>query len=74
MADHYHFDIKMAQWEALASGALKEREKQQSDIDAAPKDAEWKNEIALLLRTQTTASNPWIARRLNMGTLLGSPI
>ena len=60
-------DIKMAQWEAFISGALKERKKQQSDIDAAPKGAEWKNETALLLRTQTTASNPWIARRLNMG-------
>jgi hypothetical protein len=24
-------------------------------------------EIALALRTQTTASNPWIAKRLNMG-------
>ena len=57
----------IAQWEALTAVALKKRKKQQSDIEADAKGAEWKNEIALLLRAQTTASNPWIAGRPNMG-------
>ena len=60
-------EIKIAQWEALTAVALKKRKKQQSDIEADAKGAEWKNEIALLLRAQTTASNPWIAGRPNMG-------
>jgi putative transposase len=60
-------EIKIAQWEALTAKALKKHKKLQSDIEADAKGAEWKNEIALLLRTQTTASNPWIAERLNMG-------
>lgn len=60
-------EIKIGQWEALTAEALKKRKKQQSDIESDAKGAEWKNEIALLLRAKTTASNPWIAERLNMG-------
>jgi hypothetical protein len=39
----------------------------QADIESTPKGDAWKLEIALALRTQTTASKPWIAKRLNMG-------
>ncbi len=60
-------EIKIAQWEALTTKALKKCNKGESDIEVDAKGAEWKTEIALLLRTQSTASNPWIAERLNMG-------
>jgi putative transposase len=59
--------LKQAQWEAVAANELKQRKKQQADIESTPKGDAWKLEIALALRTQTTASNPWIAKRLNMG-------
>jgi len=41
--------------------------KAESDIQQSPKGADWKVAIAKRLRKETTANNPWIARRLNMG-------
>ena len=39
----------------------------EADLRAEPKGAVWKAEIARTLRAQTTAENPWISQRLNMG-------
>ncbi|MGB0373263.1 MAG: transposase [Opitutales bacterium] len=60
-------ELKHAQWETVTRQELEARQKQQEDIDAVPKGADWKAEIAIILRAQTTATNPWIANRLNMG-------
>jgi len=60
-------ELKEAQWETVFAQELKRHKKQQADIDADPKGAEWKAKIARLLRAKTTATNPWIAERLNMG-------
>lgn len=35
---------------------------------AAPKSAAWKVEVAAAMRRETTATNGWLARALNMGT------
>ena len=42
--------------------------KSESDIEADPKGAPWKLAAAKRLRKKTTAGNPWIARRLRMGS------
>jgi len=36
-------------------------------VQTEAKGAIWKAAIARKLRVQTTAGNPWIAKRLNMG-------
>ena len=60
-------ELKEAQWEALATRELKRHHIDGSEIQRAPKGVEWKVQIAKALRTETTASNTWIAQRLNMG-------
>jgi REP element-mobilizing transposase RayT len=47
---------------------LRSAGKDQADIDADAKGAQWKAQIALRLSHHTTASTGWIADRLNMGT------
>jgi hypothetical protein len=42
-------------------------DKSETDLQTAPKGAPWKAGIARMLRIKTTAGNPWIAKRLNMG-------
>ena len=48
--------------------ALSSAGKDQTDILADAKGAQWKARIALLLSQHTTASTGWIADKLNMGT------
>lgn len=60
-------ELNEAKWESLVCAQFKRLKKGADDIDSAPKGAGWKIEIARLLRKQTTAKNPWIAQRLNMG-------
>ena len=60
-------ELKQAQWEAVCVKELQRLRMGQQDIETAAKGAEWKAEIARILRTQTTATNPWIAQRLHMG-------
>jgi len=50
--------------EALASAG-----KTEADVLSEPKGASWKAKLALDLRSRATARNPWIAQRLNKGTL-----
>ncbi len=56
-----------ARWEKLVSSELKRMKKKQKDIENSIKGALWKVEIAVKLKAETTASNPWVARRLQMG-------
>ena len=60
-------ELTEAQWESIVVEELKRAVKKESDILSSPKSIAWKVNIALRLRKETSASNPWIAKRLNMG-------
>ena len=60
-------ELNRQRWENVAERAMKRLKKTQTGIDANPKGAKWKVAIAQHLGSKTTASNPWIAERLNMG-------
>ena len=60
-------ELNEAMWEGLVENALGAANKSETDLQTEPKGAPWKAAIARMLRTQTTAGNPWIAKRLNMG-------
>ena len=53
--------------EELVAGWLRKRGKTQKHMDEDKKSAHWKIVLARELRKQTSATNPWIAHRLNMG-------
>jgi putative transposase len=59
--------MKEERWEEMVLKALKLRNKSEADIRNEGKAVEWKVEIAVELRKNSTASNPWIAGRLHMG-------
>lgn len=46
---------------------MRKHRKTQKHITRDKKSADWKIALARELRTQTSATNPWIAQRLNMG-------
>jgi len=54
-------------WEKLVKQEMRRLKKSEADLTKSIKGALWKVEIAATLKTKTTASNPWIARRLHMG-------
>ena len=54
-------------WERIVQSELKRLNVEESDIPLAAKGADWKVQIAKKLRKETTAKNPWIAKRLQMG-------
>lgn len=54
-------------WERIVQSELKRLKVKESAISKSPKGADWKVQIAKRLRKETTAKNPWIARRLHMG-------
>lgn len=54
-------------WEVLVAKELKRRRKREQHVLNSPKGADWKVAIARVLRKQTSASNVWLANRLNMG-------
>ena len=55
-------------WEARTLECLKSVAKTEREVTDEPKGARWKVAVAAVLKHSTTASNPWIARRLNMGS------
>jgi len=59
--------LNESKWEKIVISELAERGKTETDIEEELKGVTWKVEIAAKLRRKTTAGNPWIARRLNMG-------
>lgn len=60
-------ELNEAMWDGLVDQALAAVGKSEADLRKEPKGALWKAGIARVLRARTTAGNPWIARRLNMG-------
>jgi hypothetical protein len=46
---------------------LRKARKSRQEIGAAAKSAEWKVRIAREMKRRTTATNPWLAAKLNMG-------
>ena len=63
-------DRKLAEelWEHRVAMYLKAVSKDVAAVAKDPKGAPWKVAIATVMKTATTASNPWIATRLNMGS------
>ncbi|MDA0349962.1 MAG: transposase [Verrucomicrobia bacterium] len=53
--------------ETLVSKWIRKHRKTEQQVSQDKKSATWKIELAKELRSKTSASNPWIARRLNMG-------
>jgi len=60
-------ELNEINWERMVRAEMQRLKKTESDIQQSPKGADWKVAIAKRLRKETTANNPWIARRLNMG-------
>jgi REP element-mobilizing transposase RayT len=57
-----------AVWESRLQELLERKRKTAAQIQADAKGAEWKVTIAVAMKQRTTASNPWLAARLNMGS------
>lgn len=55
------------EWEAIVQSEMTNRNIGEDEIKSSAKGADWKVRIAKRLRKETTANNPWIAERLNMG-------
>ncbi|MBC2601606.1 transposase [Puniceicoccus vermicola] len=60
-------ELNESRWEGIVCEELKKRKISEATIISSPKSADWKIEIAKRLRKETTAKNPWIAKRLAMG-------
>ena len=60
-------ELNEYQWEEMVKEELRRRGQTQADLPRERKSADWKREIAVRLRTETSASNPWIAERLHTG-------
>jgi putative transposase len=61
-------EISMELWEERLSLYLAALKKTGGDIAADAKGALWKVAVAAAMKSATTASNPWLARRLRMGS------
>jgi REP element-mobilizing transposase RayT len=60
-------ELNEQMWEGIVQVEMKRLKKTEGDVTSAPKGAGWKIAIAKRLRKETTAKNPWIAKRLHMG-------
>jgi REP element-mobilizing transposase RayT len=60
-------ELNESKWENRVTDQLARLSKTEEDVASDRKLAEWKQIIARDLRENSPASNPWIARRLNMG-------
>lgn len=60
-------ELNEAMCEGLVEKGMAGVGKTEEDMGADRKGADWKVEIAKELRAKTTAGNPWISKRLNMG-------
>ena len=60
-------ELNAARWERIVIEEMLRRKVTEADILSSPKGADWKVRIAKRLRKETTAKNPWIAKRLGMG-------
>jgi REP element-mobilizing transposase RayT len=55
-------------WEEQVKACLSAVPKSEAEVRTEPKGAPWKVAVATTLKNHTTASNPWLSRRLNMGS------
>ena len=56
--------MREAKWESESAALLRKARK---EIGTSAKSAEWKVRIAREMKRRTTATNPWLAKVLNMG-------
>jgi len=61
-------EIREQQWQLQLDAALRRAHQSMAAAQADRKSAPWKVTIAAALKTQTQASNRWIAEHLNMGS------
>ena len=62
------YEVSRAVWEERITTYLAALKKTEHLTEDEPKGASWKVAVAAAMKTETTASNPWLARRLNMGS------
>ena len=60
-------ELNECNWERIVLAEMDRLKKNEDDISGSPKGADWKVQIAKRLRKETTAKNPWITERLQMG-------
>ena len=60
-------EIREHAWENLFGKALVTLGRKEGDLAEGPKSAAWKVALAVFLKEQTQASNPWLAQRLGIG-------
>jgi putative transposase len=60
-------ELNQLEWERIVVAEMKCLKKREAALADSPKGAAWKVRIAKRLRKETTANNPWIAERLQMG-------
>ena len=66
--DHELEDMREEEREAALHALLKYLRKGPADISDDAKGATWKVAVAAEMKRRTTASNPWLSQRLNMGS------
>ena len=60
-------EIREQAWENLCRRALRVLKRSDDDLTLGAKSAPWKIALAVFLKERTQASNPWLARRLQIG-------
>jgi len=61
-------ELAVGMWESRVRCYLDALDKTDGDLANDSKGATWKVAIAMAMKTRTTASNPWLAERLVMGS------
>jgi len=61
-------EIQSRQWESLLGSALQRLGRTDAELASRPKVQTWKVALALFLKERSQASNPWLARRLQLGS------
>ena len=61
-------ETREAHWSGTLTRFLTAIGKSQKDIAEAAKGSPWKVAVASAMKASTTAGNPWLSRRLNMGS------
>ena len=61
-------EARQARWSEQLASCLRAVGKTSQDIGADPKGCAWKVAVASAMKTASTASNPWLAQQLNMGS------
>jgi REP element-mobilizing transposase RayT len=60
-------EIRQQEWERMLGAALRVLGRCERDLETRPPVADWKLAVAFFLKTQSHASNPWLAERLRLG-------